>query len=254
MLQRLYSAVERRLLRQSYGYVRKACRDLDLARDRVAAEESAVWLNLNAPMAASYRDRFELLRRSLEAAEVCGLKCEFGVYRGDTINYLSSLRPNDTFHGFDSFEGLPENWRAGFGKDAFRQEQLPNIRPNVCLHRGLFCDSLPCFLKAHKENASLLHIDCDLYSSAKVVFDLLGDRIVPGTVIQFDEFLNYPGWRFGERKAFSEFCKARDVKVEYLGYVVRDEQLALRITAIGPKPIESRVLEAVPVLIEVGGE
>mgnify|MGYP003339266618 CR=1 FL=1 len=40
---------------------------------------------------------------------------------------------------------------------------------------------------------SLLHVDSDLYSSAKIIFDNLNDYIVQGTIIVFDEF--YPAGR-----------------------------------------------------------
>ena len=62
---------------------------------------------------------------------------------------------------------------------------------------------------------------------------VLGDRIVPGTVIQFDEYFNYPGWRDGEYKAWSEFARARHVEFEYLGYCDRHEQVAVRVVSIG---------------------
>ena len=44
----------------------------------------------------------------------------------------------------------------------------------------------------------LLHIDCDLYSSTKDVFDQVYDRLVKGTVIIFDEYWNGPHWREDE--------------------------------------------------------
>jgi hypothetical protein len=65
------------------------------------------------------------------------------------------------------------------------------------------------------------------------VLDILADRIVAGTVIQFDEYFNYPGWQDGEFKAWSEFVAARHVKFEYLGYCDRNEQVAVRILEIG---------------------
>src|SRR5690349_19329637 len=38
---------------------------------------------------------------------------EFGVLKGATLRYWSGLlkHPDSFLHGFDSFEGLPENWR-----------------------------------------------------------------------------------------------------------------------------------------------
>jgi hypothetical protein len=252
MLNRLRSVIREAIWKRCDAYLHSSSRDLDLTRERVAAEESAIWLNRNASVATSCANRFELLRHSVSAVTIKGLICEFGVYRGDTINYLSSLFPTDTLHGFDSFEGLPEGWRAGFERGCFRCEGMPDVRPNVLLHKGLFHESLPLFLRDHEGDISFLHIDCDLYSSTRIVLELLGERIVPGTVIQLDEFLNYPGWQLGESRAFSEFCAVRDVQVEYLGYVVRDEQVALRVTVMSNSPADHLVSGALRVLAGAG--
>jgi len=61
------------------------------------------------------------------------------------------------------------------------------------------------------------HIDCDLYSSTKTVFDWLKPRIRAGTIV-FDEYFNYPNWHQHEFKAFKEFVEECHVKYEYLGY------------------------------------
>jgi predicted O-methyltransferase YrrM len=98
----------------------------------------------------------------------------------------------------------------------------------VSLVVGLFSDTLPEFVRTHDGPCSFLHVDCDLYSSAKTVFEDLGDRIQPGTVIVFDEFFNYPGWQNGEYRAFCDFVAARNLKFQYIGYTERDEQVAIR--------------------------
>ena len=46
------------------------------------------------------------------------------------------------------------------------------------------------------------NIDCDIYSSTKDIFDIAGDRINPGCIIVFDEYINYPSWEQHEFKAF----------------------------------------------------
>ncbi|TXJ54800.1 hypothetical protein EPJ67_11080 [Brachyspira aalborgi] len=85
------------------------------------------------------------------------------------------------------------------------------------MHNKYFYETLPKFLEEYKEKAAFIHIDCDLYSSTKTIFDNIYDRIVPNTVIQFDEYYNYPGWRNHEFKAFQEFCKKYSVEYEYIG-------------------------------------
>jgi len=37
---------------------------------------------------------------------------EFGVWKGQSINYFSERLPGATFYGFDSFLGLPEGWEG----------------------------------------------------------------------------------------------------------------------------------------------
>ena len=104
----------------------------------------------------------------------------------------------------------------------------PPVASNVHLVRGLFQDTLSDFLILHKEAVAFLHIDCDLYSSAKYVLFSLKERIIPGTVIIFDEFYNYIGWENGEFKAFSEFILETGKQFAYLGY--SREQVSVVIT------------------------
>lgn len=154
---------------------------------------------------------------------------EFGVFSGRTINRIAEAVPDRTVYGFDSFDGLPEDWRSGFTKGTFKTDILPSVRENVKLIRGLFEDTLPGFVREHPEPCAFIHVDCDLYSSARTVLSHLREKIVPGTVIVFDEYFNYPGWREGEYKAFQEFIKTTGLRYEYLAYVEIHEQAAVRI-------------------------
>ena len=160
-----------------------------------------------------------------------GLVLEFGVWAGKTINHIASRR-NWIVHGFDSFEGLPEFWRDGFDKGLFKVDALPKVRDNVRLHKGWFNDSIPKFiddLANHRTPIAYLHVDCDLYSSTKTIFEMLGDNIVAGTVIVFDEYFNYDGWEEGEFLAFKEFVEARGITYEYITYNSKHEQVAVVI-------------------------
>lgn len=201
---------------------------------RIAREQTAAFVMEHMAKTPAARNKFALLNRSLESVdpELDGLYCEFGVWVGETINHIASRTPH-TIHGFDSFEGLPETWRTGFTKGAFRMDGLPKVRENVQLHKGWFDESLPGWAEAHPGPIAFLHMDADLYSSTKTVLDILGDRIVPGTVIQFDEFFNYPGWQDGEFKAFNEFVADRQIEFEYLGYCPQGEQVAVKILSVG---------------------
>ena len=218
-----------------HGYLRQeaglASRNIDLTRQHKATAESAALVDQYMSMAKSYPDKFSLLRAALAQVEIQGLHCEFGVYQAETINFMASLIPGE-IHGFDSFKGLPEDWRVGHEKGTFATQDLPLVRDNVRLHPGWFEDSIPPFMEQHAGPVAFLHLDADLYSSTQTVLECFRDRIVAGTVIQFDEFFNYPGWQEGEYKAFAEFCAKYRAKPHYFGYTGDDEQVAVKIVQI----------------------
>lgn len=174
-----------------------------------------------------FGNKYALFDKVLSEVEIKdGLYLEFGVFQGTTINYIASQKENDTIYGFDSFEGLPEDW-GDIKKGTFNMENLPDVRANVSLVKGWFSQTLPEFIKAHNKPVSFMHIDCDLYSYAKDIFNALASNICPGTVIFFDEYFNYPEWKENEYKAFQEFCEKHSVKYKYLG--ICNTQVALKI-------------------------
>ena len=166
-----------------------------------------------------YDHRRQLFDAALERVTLDGSYLEFGCgHAARSINYLAE-RIDGTIHGFDSFEGLPEAWFGELGRGSLTTNgELPEVRDNVQLHPGWFDVSVPTFAAAHPEPVAFMHVDCDLYSSTRTILDGLQDQIVSGTVIQFDEYFNYPGWREHEFKAFQEFVAARGLRYEYLGY------------------------------------
>lgn len=180
--------------------------------------------------------RLDLLEFALSHVKVDGFFAEFGVFKGETLTFIAD-RIDRVVYGFDSFEGLPDDWFLGVGKGYFSlQGQLPQLRAsqqNVRLVKGWFNESLPQFTAQIAEPAAFLHIDCDLYESTKTIFDALADRVVPGTVILFDEYFNYPGWQNHEIKAFKEFCEARQVRYRYVGFAPNMFSVAVVIESVG---------------------
>lgn len=192
---------------------------------QIAGKESAVFATENMAKSESLSDAAALREFALKRAGE-GLYLEFGVFSGTSINQIATLKPEQTIFGFDSFEGLPETWRDGFAAGAFQKDNLPEVEKNVVLVKGWFDESLPGFLAEHPGNCAFLHVDCDIYSSAKTVFTLLAERIVPGTVIVFDEYFNYPSWQEHEHRAFTEFLKETGKECDYFGYVGSHQQVA----------------------------
>ena len=148
-----------------------------------------------------------------------GLWLEFGVHQGGTVNYIADYSPG-TVYGFDSFEGLPEKWREGYEAGCFSTFGfLPAVKDNVVLVKGFFEDTLDIFLEDHPGAATFIHIDADLYSAAKFALEQLHPRMQPGTVIIFDEIVNFVGFDgpSGELRALLEFVQEHGVKYEWIG-------------------------------------
>jgi len=198
--------------------------------DFMAAVDSARFYERNLMACKLAEDDFKLLDLANSWRSLDGLSLEFGVASGRTINHIAKLIVPDKVYGFDWFGGLPETWRPGFSAGSFAQK-MPDVDDNVQLITGLFGDTLPAFIETHPGIISFLHIDCDLYSSTKVILDNCSSRIVPGTVIVFDEYFNYPGWRQHEFRAFREYISASGRHFEYLGFVPKHQQVCVRITA-----------------------
>jgi predicted O-methyltransferase YrrM len=158
-----------------------------------------------------------------------GLVLEFGVATGRTLNHFARLLPEKTVYGFDGFTGLPEDWTSRMRKGFFARRSLPWVRKNCQLVVGWFSDTLPGFAKQHTQPLALLHIDSDLYSSAVTILAELHQQIVPGTVIVFDEYINYPGWQLDEFRAWKEYVARHQVKYKYIGRVSRHQKVAIRV-------------------------
>ena len=163
--------------------------------------------------------RYSHLWQALKSTRVPGHVMEFGVWQGRTITRIGRYFPNQTVWGFDSFVGLPESWftkssQQGPSHPAGKfnlDGKLPISVPNIELVAGWFNDSIPTWLEQNSGDICFLHIDSDLYSSALTVLTLLNERIVPGTVIVFDEmypwanYEKYDLWEQGEFKALGEW-------------------------------------------------
>ena len=200
-----------------------------------ALQRTVDYIERAMPDALGFDSQRELIEFSLGAVKIEGHYLEFGVFTGGTIRFIAKRIGGRIIHGFDSFEGLPEAW-SGFnlGSRSFDvRRQLPRVPSNVRLHRGWFDKTLPDWLKANPGPVAFMHIDCDIYSSTRAIFTLVGDRLVSGTIILFDEYFNYPNWEQHEYKAFQEFVASNGIEYRYLGFA--RQQVAVRIESVKAK-------------------
>jgi hypothetical protein len=150
-----------------------------------------------------------------------GTALEFGVGSGNSLRRIAASMP---VIGFDSFQGLPEDWRPGFEAGEFAC--APPAVLGAQLVVGLFSDTLPGY--AWPEHVGLVHIDCDLYSSTVEVLRHVSPRLQPSTYVVFDEYHGYDGYLDHEMKAWQEFVDRTEVQWDVVGH--GPEQWAIRIT------------------------
>ncbi len=135
---------------------------------------------------------------------------------------------NTLFHAFDSFEGLPElteedKYSEDFIKGQFKASQdsfldfvkksnLPHDR--IRIHKGWFENTcnFQYFKKNKLKKASIIWLDCDLYSSANSCFKIISYLLQDGTVLIIDDWFSSKGSPFhGVQKAFFEWSKSKDI-------------------------------------------
>ena len=206
-------------------------RDLLAAGERAAAESSERFARDAMPTAPSFQDPIATLKHALSLAPIEGMALEFGVATGRTLTVIAVARENKQVFGFDSFQGLPEDWRTNIPAGTFKTDSLPEV-PGAELVVGLFEHTLPDFLASHDDPVAFVHLDADLYSSTATVLEHVGPRLQPGSVIIFDEYFNYPGWEQHEHRAWQEFVVKSAIEFRYVAYTRDHEQVVLVITHV----------------------
>ena len=198
---------------------------------RITAVDGANYALTNFNTAQHSEKREDLWAHSLNNLLDDGIVLEFGVWTGNSINYFAS-HLNEEIYGFDSFIGLKEEWTGNSGWiGRFSLDgKLPKVRSNVKLHKGWFDETIPVFVRNESRNFKLIHIDCDTYESTKMVLELIQQKIVVGSIIIFDEYIGYRGWRYGEYKAWQEYTEKYNYKYEYLFFT--NQTVSVRVTDI----------------------
>ena len=190
-------------------------------RDRVMA----------APMKC--KTRGEIWHRYLTGI-TNGHAFEFGVWNGRSINYMAEVRPDALFTGFDSFDGLPEEWTPGHPVGHFKTDVSKlKWRENVKIVPGLFNETLPVFMsELHNPTRRLeaVHFDCDLGSSTQTILQSLSEWILlEKPLLLFDEFYNYNGYEDHEFRAFLDWINKTGADFSVLARNTKEKQVLIEL-------------------------
>jgi hypothetical protein len=162
----------------------------------------------------------------LEKKEIIYL--EFGVAHANSFRWwlAHNSNANSKFYGFDTFEGLPEDW-GGFFKKGDMSSDIPQLNDNrATFVKGIFQDTLNNFINSNvielKNKQKIIHMDADLFSSTIFVLSQLYQYLNKGDIILFDEF-NVANHEFF---AFDILTKAFYVKLKPIAAVNNFYQVA----------------------------
>ena len=158
-----------------------------------ARAQSADYAEAHMADAIIFEDAIKMLKYCVRQAPA-GAVLEFGVADGGSIADIASIH-NGIVHGFDSFEGLPEDW-AGHTETPGtfdRGGALPKVRRMSSCTRAGSATRFGVEGGACRQ-VGFLHMDCDILVTRDVLA-LMKDRLQVGTIIKFDEYFNYPGWQ-----------------------------------------------------------
>lgn len=154
---------------------------------------------------------------------------ELGVCGGHSFTWwlTHNINPDSKFYGFDTFEGLPENFgpfRKGSMAVALESLQITDSRAR--LFKGLFQQTLIPFLEQYKnERKKLIHLDADLFSATLFSLSQWYRFLQDGDIILFDEFA-VPKHEF---RAFQIFTESFYVNYEVIGAANNFLFLAIKI-------------------------
>jgi hypothetical protein len=178
----------------------------------IPAEEPETFATLDASKSICRAEAFN-------HANVDGFVAEYGINKGRSLIQICEHFKDEQVFAFDGFKGLPEGRWPGntihkgmFDYGGTIPFDVPN---NSSIVVGWFNKTLPDF-DYKKKVAKFLHIDCDVFSSTVDILANLQDKIVPGTVIVFDDYCNHTNWRKGEWLAWQDFVLKNKIKYKYL--------------------------------------
>lgn len=185
---------------------------------------------------------------------------EFGVFQGTSLGCMHDASAELDQHqmrliGFDSFDGLPPEaatddhgvWQPGAFRSSLQYTRtyldMKGVDwSRIVLVKGWFSDTLnEETVRQHNiAKASVVMIDCDIYSAAKEALDFIEPLIVDQCVVFFDDWFSYDldQRNMGEKRAFAEFhAENPHLRAEVL-YESRETGMTILLTRTASTPAD----------------
>ncbi len=197
---------------------------------RQATENNAIFFN---DYERYFENNLDIFKNYVQEHSIDVQKCvflEFGVYKGYSINFMSSRCQNFQFYGFDSFAGFlnvskTSTW-FGFQK-RFKNQEIPEVNKNVTLIKGFIENTLKEFNDRHRtENTELffIHLDADVYEPTKIILDWVAKQHKNKKFfLMFDELINYDEFLLHEYRAFLESIISNGINYKIVSLCNRKE-------------------------------
>ena len=178
-----------------------------------------------------YSSREELFKEFIDKTSEIQI-LEFGVFKGNSINFLAkiNLNPKTKIYGFDSFEGLSDEWDylifGGKKKGHFKVNDINSLEiidTRIKLVKGYFNETLKNNLSLiSNSKKTYIHFDADLYSSTLFCLTSMHGYFKSYTAF-FDEF------PISECSALNDYISSYNVEVKYLGKTKDNVRVACEI-------------------------
>lgn len=141
---------------------------------------------------------------------------EFGVAAGYSFDWFmtKNTHPESRFYGFDTFDGLPEDW-GPFKKGSFSNDnKVPELKDSRGKYfKGLFQQTVPQFLnQLDTTRRNVIMMDADLWSATLYALTSIAPYLKKGDIIFFDEFV-VPTHEF---KAFLDFTQSYYINLQLI--------------------------------------
>lgn len=136
---------------------------------------------------------FELVQ---QIRKIPGEVLEVGCWRGGTAGILTRMLPDRIVYLADTFEGVVKSSQWEHYQDKAHADTSPELVTgfltrqlgvtNFRLLKGIFPEDTGETIKSVK--LSFVHIDVDVYRSAKDAFEFVWPNVSPGGMVVFDDY------------------------------------------------------------------